>query len=43
MKLKRMTTEQFIESVEALGLRPEQNETYGTKYISFILMSTKQQ
>ena len=33
MKLKHMTTDQFVESVEALGLRPEQNETYGTKYI----------
>ena len=33
MKLKHMTTEQFMESVEALGLSPEQNETYGTKYI----------
>lgn len=32
MKLKYMTTDQFIESVEALGPRPEQNETYGTKY-----------
>ena len=28
-----MTTKQFIESIEALGLRPEQNETHGTKYI----------
>ncbi len=33
MLLKHMTTEQFIESVEALGLRPEQNENYGKKYI----------
>lgn len=33
MKLKHMTTKQFIESIEVLGLRPEQNETYGTKYI----------
>lgn len=33
MKLKHMTTDQFIESVEALGLRPERNETYGKKYI----------
>lgn len=33
MKLKHMTTKQFIESIEALGLRPEQNETCGTKYI----------
>ena len=33
MKLKHMTTKQFIESIEALGLRLEQNETYGTKYI----------
>lgn len=33
MLLKHMTTDQFIESIEALGLRPEQNETYGTKYI----------
>lgn len=33
MKLKHMTTKQFIESIEALGLKPEQNETYGTKYI----------
>lgn len=33
MLLKYMTTDQFMESVEALGLRPEQNETYGTKYI----------
>ena len=33
MLLKHMTTDQFIESVEALGLRPEQNETYGKKYI----------
>lgn len=33
MLLKHMTTDQFIESVEALGLRPERNETYGTKYI----------
>lgn len=33
MKLKHITIDQFIESVEALGLRPERNETYGTKYI----------
>lgn len=33
MKLKHMTTKQFTESIEALGLRPEQNETYDTKYI----------
>lgn len=33
MLLRHMTTDQFIESVEALGFRPEQNETYGTKYI----------
>lgn len=33
MKLKHMTTKQFTESIEALGLMPEQNETYGTKYI----------
>lgn len=33
MLLKHMTTDQFIESVEALGLRPEQNENYGKKYI----------
>lgn len=33
MKLKHITTDQFIESVEALGLRPEQNENYGKKYI----------
>jgi len=33
MKLKHMTTKQFIESIEALGLRPEHNESYGTKYI----------
>ena len=33
MLLKHMTTEQFIESIEALGLRSEQNESYGTKYI----------
>lgn len=33
MLLKHMTTKQFIESVEALGLKPEQNENYGTKYI----------
>lgn len=33
MLLKHITTDQFIESVEALGLRPERNETYGTKYI----------
>lgn len=33
MKLKHMTTDQFMESVEALGLRPEQNENYGKKYI----------
>lgn len=33
MKLKHMTTEQFIESIEALGLRSEQNENYGKKYI----------
>lgn len=33
MSLKHMTTKQFTESIEALGLRPEQNETYGTKYI----------
>lgn len=33
MKLKHMTTEQFIESVEALGLRPELNETYGIRFI----------
>lgn len=28
MKLKHMTTDQFMESIDALGLRPEQNETY---------------
>lgn len=28
-----MTTDQFIESIEALGLRPEQSESYGIKYI----------
>ena len=33
MKLKHMTTDRFMESVEALGLRPEQNENYGKKYI----------
>lgn len=33
MLLKHMTTDQFMESVEALGLRPEQNENYGAKYI----------
>lgn len=33
MKLKHMTTDQFVESVEALGLRPEQNENYSKKYI----------
>lgn len=33
MKLKRMTTKQFIESVEELGLSAIQNETYGTRYI----------
>ncbi len=33
MLLKHMTTKQFTESIEALGLRPEQNKTYGTKYI----------
>lgn len=33
MLLKHMTTDQFIESVEAPGLRPEQNENYGKKYI----------
>ncbi len=33
MKLKRMTTEQFIDSVEALGLTAIENETYGTRYI----------
>lgn len=33
MLLKHMTTDQFIESVEALGLKPEQNENYGKKYI----------
>lgn len=33
MVLKHMTTEKFIESIEALGLRPEQNEKYNTKYI----------
>lgn len=33
MKLKHITTDQFIELVEALGLRPERDETYGTKYI----------
>lgn len=33
MKLKHMTTDQFIESVETLGLRPERNESYGKKYI----------
>lgn len=33
MLLKHMTTKQFIESIEALGLRPEQNENYGKKYI----------
>ena len=33
MKLKHMTTEQFIESVEALGLRTERNETYGISFI----------
>lgn len=33
MRLEYMTTDQFMESVEALGLRPEQNENYGKKYI----------
>lgn len=33
MLLKHMTTKQFIESIEALGLRPEQNENYSKKYI----------
>lgn len=33
MSLKHMTTDQFMESIEALGLRPKQNETYSTKYI----------
>lgn len=33
MKLKHMTTKQFMESVEALGLKPEQNKNYGKKYI----------
>lgn len=33
MKLKHITTKQFIESIEALGLRSEQNENYGKKYI----------
>lgn len=33
MKLEHMTTRQFIESIEALGLRPKQNENYGKKYI----------
>lgn len=33
MNLKHMTTDQFMESVEALGLRPEQNKNYGKKYI----------
>ena len=33
MVLKHMTTEQFIESVEALGLRPERNKKYNTEYI----------
>ena len=33
MKLKHITTDQFMESVEALCLRPEQNENYGKKYI----------
>lgn len=28
-----MTTDQFMESVEALGLRPEQNENYGVNFI----------
>ena len=31
MLLKHMTTDQFIESIEALGLRSEQNENYGKK------------
>lgn len=33
MLLKHMTTKQFIESIEALGLSPEWSESYGTKYI----------
>lgn len=33
MKLKHVTTKQFIESIEALGLRPERSETNGAKYI----------
>lgn len=34
MLLKHITTKQFIESIEALGLRSEQSESYGTKYIN---------
>lgn len=34
MKLKHMTTDQFMESVEALGLRPEQNENYGKNILT---------
>lgn len=33
MLLKYMTTNEFVASVKALGLRPEQNENYGKKYI----------
>ena len=33
MKLKHMTTKQFIESIEELGLSAIQNETYSTRYI----------
>ena len=33
MKLEYMTTKQFIESVEAMGLKTEENSPYGVTYI----------
>lgn len=33
MKLKHMTTKQFIESIEAMGFKAEENNPYGVKYI----------
>lgn len=33
MSLKHMTTKQFIESVEAMGLKTEENSPYGVTYI----------
>lgn len=33
MKLEYMTTKQFVESVEAMGLKTEENSPYGVTYI----------